>query len=647
MTARHRQDVALVAMMVVIFALFAIGARADEVAVSSLDLKTMHQDWGNPRSGKSVDSKPMKIAGQSFTSGIGTHATSEMWIDLKGGGERFTAQVGVDDDVENNPAAAVKFIVLGDDKELFNSGVMKAGEAPKPVDVDLHGVKTVKLEVQPGADDISFDHADWAEAKIQYTGEKPAAIEQPTEPAVILTPKPPATPRINGPRIYGERPGKPFLFTIAATGDRPMTFSADNLPTGLSLDASTGRITGSVAERGEFLVTLHAKNAAGSIDRPLHVIIGDQIALTPPMGWNSWNCFARAVDDAKVRAAADSIVRTGLINHGWTYVNIDDTWEGQRDASGNIQSNDKFPDMKALADYVHSKGLKIGIYSSPGPQTCAKFEGSYQHEQQDAKTWADWGFDYIKYDWCSYGKIAKDKSLPELQKPYKVMQDALGQVNRDILYSFCQYGMGDVWTWGAEFGGNCWRTTGDINDSWGSMARIGFSQSDHAKYAGPGHWNDPDMLVVGKVGWGPKLHPTRLTPNEQYTHISLWCLLDAPLLIGCDLTQIDDFTMSLLTNDEVLDVNQDPLGKQASKVGGSGTIEVWAKDMEDGSKAVGIFNRGRAEATGTAQFSELGIQGKQVVRDLWRQQDVGTFENEYHTQVPGHGVVLVRIRPAK
>ena len=198
--------------------------------------------------------------------------------------------------------------------------------------------------------------------------------------------------------------------------------------------------------------------------------------------------------------------------------------------------------MKSLSNYVHSKGLKLGIYSGPGPLTCAGFTASYQYEQQDAQRYADWGIDYLKYDWCSYGNVAKDQSLPELKKPYLVMRAALDKVSRDIVYSLCQYGMGNVWEWGTEVGGNCWRTTGDITDTWTSMSKIGFNQAGHEKYAGAGHWNDPDMLVVGLVGWGPQLHPTHLTPDEQYTHISLWSLLSAPLLIGCDLSKLDDFT---------------------------------------------------------------------------------------------------------
>jgi alpha-galactosidase len=273
---------------------------------------------------------------------------------------------------------------------------------------------------------------------------------------------------------------------------------------------------------------------------------------------------------------------------------------------------------------------------------------SWQHEDLDAQSYGQWGFDYLKYDWCSYSEVVHgDTSLATRQKPYRVMRTALDKVNRDILFSFCQYGSGNVWEWGAEIGGNSWRTTGDIQDTWSSMSRIGFGQAGHEKYAGPGHFNDPDMLVVGKVGWGPRLHPTRLTPNEQYTHISLWCLLASPLLIGCDMTQMDDFTLSLLTNDEVLEVNQDPLGRQAARVAQNGPLEVWTKDMEDGSKAVGLFNRGYGGTSVTAHWSDLGLAGKQKVRDLWRQKDLGEFTDSFTVSVPRHGVVLVRIWPAK
>jgi alpha-galactosidase len=415
--------------------------------------------------------------------------------------------------------------------------------------------------------------------------------------------------------------------------------AAENLPEGLSFDPATGAITGVAAAAGSYKLTLRASNARGHAEKAFKIVIGDTIALTPPMGWNSWNCFAGEVDDAKIRAAADAMVSSGLINHGWTYINIDDTWEGKRDDNGFIQSNEKFPDMKALADYVHSKGLKIGIYSSPGPTTCAGFAASWEHEGLDAQQYATWGFDYLKYDWCSYSDV-QDKNLPEherFMKPYQVMEEALHKQNRDIVFSLCQYGMGNVWEWGAQVDGNCWRTTGDISDSWGSMSGIGFSQNGHEKYAGPGHWNDPDMLILGKVGWG-QLHPTKLTPSEQYTHISLWCLLDAPLLIGADMSQLDAFTVNLLANDEVLAVNQDALGRQASRKVKTGETEIWAKDMEDGSKAVGLFNRGEEEAEVKANWQDVGLSGDCMVRDLWRQKDLGKFSGSFTAHVSRHGV---------
>jgi len=337
------------------------------------------------------------------------------------------------------------------------------------------------------------------------------------------------------------------------------------------------------------------------------------------------------------------MVSSGLINHGWTYINIDDCWEAGRDSNGRILSNEKFPNMKALTDYVHSRGLKIGLYSSPGPKTCANHEGSYQHETLDAQQYADWGFDYLKYDWCSYGGLVPKPDHAGLLKPYQVMRAALDNVRRGIAYSLCQYGMGNVWEWGAQVGGNCWRTTGDITDTWSSMSRIGFGQAGHEKFAGPSHWNDPDMLVVGYVGWSAQVRPTRLTPNEQYTHISLWCLLCAPLLIGCDMTRLDEFTLNLLTNDEVLEVNQDPLGHQATRIAKKDLVEIWAKDLEGGSKAVGLFNLGEEQAPVSISWSELGLTGKHKVRDLWRQVDLGTYRERFQATVPRHGVVLIKV----
>ena len=502
--------------------------------------------------------------------------------------------------------------------------------------------------------------------------------------AYILTPPSSPKPRINSAKVFGVRPGSPFLFTVAATGERPMLFTAKNLPAGLQLDPFTGRITGMLNIQSNYIVKLYAKNHRGKATQFFEIVCGPHIGLTPAMGWNSWNCFAHAVTEKDVKAAADAMVASGLINHGWTYINVDDYWQvhrepntdptlrgPERDAQGRILANPRFPDMKGMADYIHNLGLRAGLYSSPGPWTCGGCVGSFDHELQDAQQYAAWGFDYLKYDWCSYApslerlrnNFTNDLAFKsfgngaatnreQLMLPYQIMRSALNTQHRDIIYSLCQYGRGNVWEWGAQVGGNSWRTTGDIRDNWRSMSRIGFNQNGHEPYAGPGHFNDPDMLVVGKLGWG-NLHPTGLTPNEQYTHISLWCLLAAPLLIGCDMTQLDPFTLSLLSNDEVIEVDQDPLGKQASRISKSPGVEVWARELDDGSRAVGLFNRGEAPAPVSVSFFSLGLKekgflgdqflGGHRVRDLWRQKDLGRYRDYFNAQVPPHGVVLVRI----
>ncbi len=402
-------------------------------------------------------------------------------------------------------------------------------------------------------------------------------------------------------------------------------------------------------------------------------MVGDQIDLVPQLGWNSWNCFGSSVSGDKVKAATDEMVSSGLINHGWTYVNVDDFWEKNareagndptmagphRTDSGEIIPNARFSDMKALADYIHSKGLKAGLYSSPGPTTCGGCEASYGHEAQDAQTWAKWGFDYIKYDLCSYtqtteGRAANPNASPKnAEIPYKLLGDALKNVDRDILFSLCQYGQQNVGSWAQDVGGNSWRTTGDIQGNWASVTRIMDQQIGREIYAGPGHWNDPDMLVVGQTAIGSGNNPRRgLTYNEMYTHLSAWIMLDAPLLIGCDMTKMDAFTLGLLSNDEVLAVNQDSLGKQAVRLfppagQPAGPYQVWAKDMADGSKAVGIFSRTEIDDSFAVKWDTLGITGKQTVRDLWRNKDVGVFDGQFETMVPRHGVMLVKVTPAK
>jgi alpha-galactosidase len=363
----------------------------------------------------------------------------------------------------------------------------------------------------------------------------------------------------------------------------------------------------------------------------LHKVPDNGLVRTPPMGWNSWNKFAGRIDDATVRSIADAMATNGMKAAGYLYINIDDTWEGGRDAQGNIQTNKKFPDMKGLADYVHRKGLKLGIYSTPGPDTCAGYEGSYGHEAQDARTYAAWGIDYLKYDWCGARMLYTDEEMPAI---YQKMGDALQAQKRPIVYSLCQYGRQDVWKWGADVGGNLWRTTGDIRDAWDSMTRIGFGQNDLAPWAKPGHWNDPDMLEIGNGG---------MSETEYQTHMSLWAILAAPLLAGNDLRSMSPAILSILTNREVLAVNQDKAGRQGSRVWKSGDQEMWTRQLANGDTTLAIFNRAAEPAKVTVRWGEIGLSGKGHMRDLWLHQDVAWPGLEYGVTVPGHGVIMLRL----
>jgi alpha-galactosidase len=350
------------------------------------------------------------------------------------------------------------------------------------------------------------------------------------------------------------------------------------------------------------------------------------------MGWNSWNKFRNRVDDASVREMADAMVSSGMKAAGYQYINIDDTWEADRDLQGFIRSNKKFPDMKALADYVHSRGLKIGIYSSPGPTTCAGYEGSYGHEEQDAKTFAAWGIDYLKYDWCSARIFYTDE---EMQAVYQKMGDALRASGRSIVYSLCQYGRNEVWKWGPEVGGNLWRTTGDIGDNWNSMTRIGFAQDEHSPWAKTSHWNDPDMLEIGNGG---------MSEDEYRTHMSLWSILAAPLLAGNDLRDMRPAIHDILTNREVIAIDQDSAGKQGTRTSKAGDQEIWVKTLADGGQAIGLFNRGSQSTKMSLKWTDVGLKSApSKVRDLWSHQDVKPGRLEYAADVPSHGVVLLRI----
>ena len=627
------------------------------IPLASLNLKNVQQYyWDAPKPGVTFDKKTPTIKGKEYRQGISLRGESVMAFDLKSDAKWMTGMVGVDDEVEKMFKGPAECLVYGDQKLLWRSGQLKSDQSPRKLRVDLRGVKTLELVVEASGDDVYTAHIDWVDMEIQFASESPENIQPPALPStpLILTPKPAASPRINGARVFGVRPGAPFLFTIPASGQRPMTFSAVGLPTGLSLDPATGIIAGELGKLGEHIVTLQASNSTGVAERKLRIVVGEEIALSPPMGWSSWNCWGSKVDQDKVLRAARALVASGLADHGFSYVNVDDAWQAQRSGEFNaLQGNEKFPDIKAMCDQIHNLGLKAGIYSTPWAKSFAGYPGGssdhsdgafeksragslskfgkYSFMDNDARQWAAWGIDYLKCDWGSPDPVRAGEIAAALRKS-----------GRDIVFSLsCDA----PFEYASEYprSVNSWRTTTDIKDTWPVLCGIAFSQDRWSPYGGPGHWLDPDMLEVGQVANGPTLHPTRLTADEQYLHMSMWCLLSAPLILGCDLEKLDDFTLSLLTNDEVLDVDQDSLGKPARRFLRDGHFEVWVKELADGSKAVGFFNRGRQEIKTTVNWRQLGIKDMQTIRDLWRQKTLGEFNKSFPVTVPPHGVVLVKM----
>lgn len=365
----------------------------------------------------------------------------------------------------------------------------------------------------------------------------------------------------------------------------------------------------------------------------------NKLALTPPMGWNSWNKFGCDVSETLIKSMADAMVSSGMRDAGYQYVIIDDCWQVRRDAQGNIVADAKrFPSgIRALADYVHAQGLKFGIYSDAGTETCGGRPGSRGHEYQDAAQYAAWGVDYLKYDWCKTGK-------EDAQAAYSTMRDALNASGRPIVFSLCEWGTSKPWLWAKDVG-NLWRTTGDITDCWDCKKEysMGFTrildlQDGLETYAGPGHWNDPDMLEVGNGG---------MSVTEYRAHFSLWCLLAAPLIAGNDLRNMTPEIKEILTNKEVIAVNQDPLGMEGRRVRKDASAEVWAKQMVDGSRAVVLFNRGEQNADIAVRWEEVGYPGHLPanVRDLWAAKDLGKVSGEFSAAVPSHGVVMIRLTP--
>ena len=675
--------------------LLASAARADEsVWLSSLDLTKAMQGFGHPQADKSVDGHPLTLSGKAYAHVFGTHSRGLLAVALGGGAKRFTTTVGIDDEVGSGKGSA-EFQVIGDGrKTLWTSGIMRQGQPPKAVDVDLAGQKMVLLRVTDGGDGYEFDHADWADARFEVTGVPPHTVALAAREPVIAMRAAPAAPEINGPFVIGIRPGTPLLWTIPVTGKWPMTFSTANLPRGLAL-SPLGTVTGTLTRPGDYAVRVVARNGAGRAERVVHFIAGPTLARTPPMGWNSYDAYGSNVDEAQTLANAWHLRQT-MQPYGWQYVVVDYRWYDPASATapdngtpGETLTMDgygrllppanRFPSaaneqgFKGLATSVHMWGLRFGIHIMRGiPRNAVRanlpIEGSPYKAADAANTgdtcpwcpdmygvrgetpagqayydslfrlYASWGVDFVKMD---------DTSSPYHAGEIEAARKAIDKCGRSIVYSLSP---GETpLAYGAHVAAhaNLWRVSGDFWDGWNALDHEFMLGAKWHDYAAPGHWPDGDMLPLGHLSLGGRPvgadRRTRFTHNEQMTLLSLWSLLPSPLMVGASLPDNDPWTLALLTNPEVLAVNQDSLGAAGGPVSQQDGLEVWSKKLADGSLAVGLFNRGDLEDTITADWSRLGITGRYAVRDLWLRKDVGRFSDRYAASVPSHGVVLLRL----
>jgi len=630
------------------------------VWLDSLDLTNMSSQGNSAKAGKSADNRPITLGGTIYTHGVGAHADSHLAINLNGEAVKFVALVGIDDRTKGK--GAVDFSIDIDGRRAFDSGVIHGGDKPQLVSLNLTGSQCMVMSALGPGGNVQDGLADWAGAAFlmdPQSDEKPETVAAKVIDTYQTFPPLPADdprPEIHGPRVVGVQPGHPFLYRVPATGSDPLTFVASGLPAGLRIDAATGVITGTVSAAGTYPVQLSAHNGLGSDRRELEIDCGaGKLALTPTLGWNAWNVLGEDATSDKILAQADGLVSSGLADHGYNTIIIDDAWQGARDDQGNIFPNKRFNDIAALATELHARGLKLGLLSSPNPQTCGGFIGSEGHEDQDAATYASWGVDYLKYDWCGTGHVS-DQTAERLQTGFSKMRASLDKVNRDIVLSLTTYGYGHPWDWAGKppVAANSWTLTDNMLDKWefvkegGVNSAGGFSVSQFADSAGPGHWNDPGWLMVGKLG-SDNPHFSRLTPDEQMTQITLWSMAAAPLTLACDLTQLNPnqffpSTTSLLTNDEVIDVDQDALGKAGRRVYGEGGTEVWTRPLQDGSTAVAVFNmdwRRNVKIT----WDQLGLVGPLAVRDLWHHYDMGV-QPGISVELRMHGCGLYKVSAA-
>lgn len=633
-------------------------AQIDTIELSSLDLSAIKQDFGRPRINLSVMGKPLRIAGKVYERGVGTHAGSKFTLALDGKAITIEGLAGIDEGIFPERGSA-EFLIIADGEVLWRSDIMDRTANAKAFSLDLTGKQTCELLVFDGNDNIFSDHANWVETRIIVKdGFIPKPFIRPIEQEFVLTPDESLLPRIHGKSVYGAKPGSEIRHYIPISGIEPINVTMSQLPPGLYFDSTYRVIRGSIAKSGSYPLTIIAENPLGKTEHAFTFRIGDTISYSAPIGWSSWYAHWEYVTEQDMYKAAHALRSSGLQDYGFEYVLIDDGWQDtSHSASINgLKPAKKFPNLPKLIDSLHTLGFKVGIYSSPGSNTCVLLPGSLGHEAQDAEYFCSLKADLVKYDWCGYQTVydsllkTNQFSPEELAKaPYAQLGTLLSACNQDIFFMICQYGNNDVWKWGRSVGGHAWRTTTDIQDNWWSMSNIvGFRQAGLEAYAGHNGWNDMDHLRMGYSQPFPFTKKTELTAHEQYTQVSLWALLNSPLIISMHMDSIDAFTLQLLKNHEVLSMHQDPLGIQGARVFKNIWQEIWTKPLSHGGIAIGFFNRddvGEQMMSITRESLGLSKDIQYIIKDIWTHQELGILGEELQFSIPSHGVKLLSLMP--
>ena len=632
---------------------------AEIIPLSSLEIGKAINGWGTIRANKSIDQNPITLKDTVYTSGVGAHATNKIVVKLNGAATRFYSRVGIDDEVRTDCGSNANYGVCNyratlraqnGDEFVVAEGVIRATDETTPViEADLNGWKYLILEADAGQGGNSYDHVDWANAYFEY-------IYQNSTPPVIVTADEIATELAAATRVFSQ-PGVRFMHKIPTVNPEAVV-TVEDLPEGLEWNADRKLVEGIVETEGDYTYKAVVTVGENSVKHDIHLTVSSNLQQPVPfMGWLSWNVVENEISEEAIRTVADAMVSTKLADLGYRYLVVDDYWHADnRDAATGKPVADarKFPNgVKAAADYVHSKGLKFGIYSDAGSMTCARRFGSYGYEEIDARQYAEWDVDLLKYDYC----FVDDVSVDEAKARYTKMGNALKASGRDILFYICEWGVREPWKWGAEAGGTTWRCTYDTRDGWqGKNGGIGMVESVRDMkhlwaYSGPNRYNDADMMCVGIHGTGKSssnlVVKAGMTQTEYRSQFSMWCMWASPLTLSFDLRlPITDDDYAIMGNEELIAINQDRMGQQAELIAEDGNVQYYMKDLENGDVAIAVLNMGAAAANAKVDFSRFSAleNGKEyVVRDLWQHAETGTYSTSFDVNVASHETKVYRL----